>query len=83
MPVREQFPVALPPAEEIVRVEGHETARRLVGPVLLVTDVNIVTVPLRPDDEAGRPATVTETWPDPPEEIVTLVVFVVILTPAT
>ena len=81
--MKEQFPVAVPPAGAMERVEGHDTARRLVGPVLFVTVVDIAAVPVKPDDEAGRPDAVTETKPDPPEEMVMLVVFVVRLTPAT
>jgi len=83
VPVKEQFPVAVPPAAAMERVEGHDTARRLVCPVLFVTVVDIATLPAKPEDEAGRPAAVTETKPNPPEEMVKLVALVARLTPAT
>jgi hypothetical protein len=74
--VNEQFPVTVAPAVR-VRLAGHVTVRRLVGPVLLVTVVDIATVPAKPVVEAGRLDSVTMTLAVPPGGKLTLVEFVV------
>jgi hypothetical protein len=65
------------------REAGQLAVRRLLVPLLFVTVVVIITVPVKPSEVAGRPDAVRRAPPEPPGVIVTLVTLVAKLTPVT